>query len=110
MTIKNLTPHAVCVLGEDGSTLKVFPSDGVARASQSNEIVGYIDNIPIVKAVFGEVVNLPEPEYNTLLIVSIITIGAAHAQGRSTNDLIIASNPVRDDSGQIIGCRYLAQV
>lgn len=107
--IRNLTPHAATVMSNDGEVVATFPSEGVARAAQADVQVGEINGIPIVKTTFGEVVDLPAPEEGVYLIISIITLNAARAGGRSTDDLLITSGPVRDDSGRIIGCKALGR-
>lgn len=108
--IKNLTPHTVTVLNEDGSALATFESEGVARATQTTEKVGNIEGIPLVRTHFGEPVNLPEAEEGTYLIVSLATANAAREYGRTTEDLVLTCEPVRNAEGQIIGCRSLAQL
>ncbi len=107
--IKNLTPHAVNIVAEDGTTIATFAPEGVvARASQCAEHVGELDGIELVSMKFGETIDLPAPEDGVWLIVSVITINAAKAQGRTTSDLLMTADPVRNDAGQIIGCRRFA--
>ncbi len=109
MTIKNLTPHAVNIISEDGVVKATFEPTGiVARASQQAEKVGEVDGIELVSMKFGETVDLPAPQEDVMLIVSIITINAAKAQGRTTSDLLMTADPVRNEAGQIIGCRRFA--
>lgn len=106
--IKNLTPHAVNIIAENGETVVTFPSDGNARASQQAEHVGELEGVDIVSMKFGETVGLPDPEEGTFLIVSVITLDAAKAQGRDIGDLLMVADPVRNDEGVIIGVRRLA--
>lgn len=107
--IRNLTPHTVNVIAENGTTIATFAPEGVvARASQHAEHVGELDGVELVSMKFGETVDLPEPEDGVWLIVSVITINAAKAQGRTTSDLLMTADPVRDDDGNIIGCRRFA--
>ena len=105
MTIRNLTPHMVNVVDENGITIMELPSEGNARATQKAVIVGIIEGIEIVKMTFGEPVDLPAPEKRVFLVVSRITAEAAKAFGRTTNDLLLTADPVRDSEGRIIGCR-----
>lgn len=107
--ILNLTPHAVNIMAEDGTVVATFePTGTVARASQSAEHVGEVNGIEIVSMKFGSTVDLPEPQEDTFFIVSVITINAAKAGGRTTSDLLMTADPVRDDAGRIIGCRRFA--
>lgn len=104
--IINLTPHTVTVIGEDGKTV-VFPSEGNARASQVLNPACTICNVDVVSIAYGETDGLPEPEPGIYYIVSTITANAAKTEGRYTGDLLVTVNPVRDEKGAIIGCRYL---
>lgn len=108
--IRNLTPHCVNVIGDDGDVVASFPSDGVARATQTSVPVTCVDGIDVVKMTFGKPVDLPDYRDGDWLIVSIITANAARAYGRRTDDLLITADPVRNGDGQIIGCRRFALV
>ena len=110
MEIVNLTPHEVKVLDDDDNVIATFPSVGVARARQHDVPAGEIESIPVVKTGFGEVSGLPEPTEDAVFIVSRITVEAARAQGRTTDDLLTTSGAVRDDQGRIVGCRAFARL
>lgn len=110
MQILNFTPHAVTI--KTASATTTLPSVGVARADTRTEVVGYIDNLPIVKKTFGNVYGLPEsvPD-DTILMVSSLTAQAAKAQAHPLADrLYIVNDTVRDENGRIIACTSLAQV
>lgn len=114
-TIKNLTPHAVNLCDADGNVFATFESTGtIARAKQTDVPSGTITvngiELALVRTEFGSPVDLPETEEGVYLVVSIITANAAKASGRTTDDLLITSNPVRDADGRIVGCRYFALV
>jgi hypothetical protein len=108
--IINLTPHAVTILGEDGSVVAEFASAGVARAKQTDVPAGDVDGIPTVRSTFGAPEGLPEHAAGVFYVVSAITANAATAAGRTTTDLLVTSGPVRDGEGRIIGCRALARI
>ena len=108
--IINLTPHTVSIVDEDGTVTATFPSEGSARADQIATKIGELDGIELVSMKFGATENLPASEDGTYYIVSVITANAAKAEGRTTSDLVITADPVRDDSGRIIGCRRFAIV
>ena len=110
MRVVNLTPHEVKIVDGGNNVVAVFPSDGVARASQHDVLVDEINSIPVVKTEFGEVLGLPEPTEGTVFIVSRITVEVARARGLNTDDLLITSGAVRDDQGRIVGCRALARL
>lgn len=106
MKIINLTPHTINVLDGNNNQIASFPSCGIARAAQSREQVDTICGIPVNKTVFGEVQDLPDPEDGTIYIVSVLTAQAAPDR----KDLYIVDDAVRNEQGQIIGCRALAQI
>ncbi len=114
MKIRNFTPHAVRIIGEEGNLIVAIPSEGVARAEQKDTPQGSLRAInggliPTVRTEFGGLIGLPDPEEGVLLIVSNILVQAAKAVGRSTDDLLFPSGvPMRDAAGQIIGVRALA--
>ena len=126
MTIKNLTPHALVLLAEDpageitGSvgfgrgarearfrTVAELTTEGVARATTSVEAVGTVEvngqTVPVTKTIFGGTGDLPAPAEGVRLVVSLITASAAQAEGRSTDDLLVVGEAVRDEGGRIIG-------
>lgn len=105
----NLTPHAVTFYADNGERVKVvktIPSSGVARAEQTREPLGDINGIPVSRTAYGKVTGLPDPQDGTVYIVSVLTAQAA----RGRDDLYIVDDLVRDDAGQILGCKALAQI
>ena len=73
MKFVNYTPHDIVL--NDGT---IYPSLGSARVSaefrQMNEI--------LYSQKFGDIIGLPEPEENTIYIVSSIVLSAAKEAGR----------------------------
>ena len=109
MEIKNLTPHELTLVAEDGSILrKISPSGTIARAYQKDEPAGELDGFPLVRSSYGEPIDLPEYEEGVYLFVSLATAKAAQTAGRRTDDLLISSQQVRDENGNIVGCRGFA--
>lgn len=108
--ICNLTPHAVNLVGDDGDVIRTYEPIGLARAEQRSVVCGTLDGIELVKTVFGKVEGLPDYQEGVFYIVSAITANAAKAEGRITADLLIVSDAVRNDQGQIIGCRRFAVI
>lgn len=100
MNLVNLTPHAINVItGENVQTFE--PSGVVARCSVNSVESGNINGIVTFKEVTGDIVDLPEPQENTLFIVSRIVFEAA----KDRVDLIspATSKAVRDENGNIVG-------
>jgi len=132
MKIINLTPHPVVILRDDaegnisgftgtGPAAKegkfslvgeYAPTGSVARATQRDEVVGALGisgtEVPLIRTTFGSPTDLPAPETDTYLVVSVITAQAAKASGRTVEDILITSDPVRDEKGKFIGVRKFA--
>lgn len=103
--IRNFTPHAVTILVGDNRI--TFESEGVARCAQTTVKVGEVMGIALTENTFGEITGLPETEEGTILIVSSLVEGAARKAGRT--DCVFPAEPVRNETGAIIGCRSLGR-
>lgn len=108
--IINLTPHCINIYDVDGNEVMKFESMGIARADSFETIVGELNGIPVVEMSYGNPIGLPDPADDTAYIVSMLTIQAAVQVGRTTSDLYTTADLVRNDKGQIIGCRKLSRV
>lgn len=93
----NLTPHVVNV-----GLRKFEPSGIVARLAETNEEVGKIDGISIIKQVRGEIMGLEPPLENVYYIVSRVIFDASDRK-----DLLAVGETIRDKEGKIIGCKNL---
>ena len=105
MKLKNFTPHNVVIV-INNSTI-VIPSDGIARVTETKTATPSIDVDGVIIetfiSAFGEVENLPPQEEGVMLIVS--ALAASAAKGR--DDLLVPGELVRDDGGNIVGCKSL---
>lgn len=100
MRIVNLTPHTINVVGAVEVTI---PASGtVARCREVATPVDDVNGIPVVVKTFGDVVDLPEPQADTVYIVSALVAAAAAKSGRS--DVLSPGDLVRDADGKIVGC------
>ena len=112
MNIVNLTPHALNLMpeGPDGLTVTIPPSGLVARCATSRVQVGTVTMdgiaIPVNRTQFGAVTGLPDPQPDTIYIVSAVVAQAVPER----LDVVIVDDAVRDDQGRIIGARALAHV
>ena len=112
MNIVNLTPHALNFMpeGPDGPTVTIPPSGLVARCAvdrvQVNTIAVDGITVPVNRTQFGAVTDLPDPQPDTIYIVSSLVAQAVPDR----QDVYITDDAVRDDQGRIIGCRALAHV
>ena len=106
----NLTPHALCLITNDGET--VLESRGIARVSTvPGEVINKINGVPVKsRDTLGAVEGLPEPQANVYYIVSAIVGAACHGRsdvlvpGTGPND-----NP-RRENGRVTGIRCLKHV
>ena len=101
----NCTPHAVTVMNDNNEVILSLPKSGlIPRLSQTTQLRYILRNIPITETVFGQTVDLPNPEPYTFLIVSRLVLEA----NKDREDLLVPNDIVRDESGNIIGCRSFA--
>ena len=106
MKLKNLTPHNVVIVINEATKI-VIPSDGIARVTETKTASTSIDvdgvTVETFVSAFGEVENLPPQEEGVMLIVSALVASAT--KGR--DDLLVPGELVRDDGGNIVGCKSL---
>ena len=98
MKIVNATPHAINI---NGNCLE--PCGKIARVEQNNIKINTIDGIDIFKSVFGNVVDLPDKEEDTIYIVSALVRSAC----TDRKDIFSPSDFIRDSAGNITGCKGL---
>lgn len=97
MKFINLTSHTI----NEVSTGKIFPTSGrVARVKSSTQKVQEHVGIPLFKSEFGEIEGLPDPQPNTMYIVSALALKAIFDR----TDVVAPGNLQRDENGQPIGC------
>ncbi len=112
MKIINLTPHPLNLMpeGPDGPMVTIPPSGLVARCAVDRVQVDTVavDGIavPVNQTRFGEVSDLPDPQPDTIFVVSALVAQAVPDR----QDVFIVDDAVRDEQGRIIGARALAHV
>lgn len=112
MKLVNLTPHDVVIMDDDIVRLVVKPTDPPARVDEylSNEDSIIYDHVVIntydlVYYLDEDNITLPEPQTDTLYIVSALVAQAFP----NRNDLVVPYDLVRKD-GRILGCKALVRV
>lgn len=115
MRLVNLTPHTFVLLTSEGERVEIPPSGTVCRAEEIVKVIGHIDvngvgRIPIRRVEYGAPVGLPDPEPGVGYLVSVIAAQAIRRHCPHRTDVFVSSDPVRDETGRIIGCRALAVV
>lgn len=108
----NLTPHAVGIYGDEGWITDVPASGTLARVAEQRESCPPIQigtdisglYISASRATYGAVTGLPEPDGETIYIVSALVL--AQCAGRT--DVYAPGPAIRDDAGRVIGCAGLS--
>ena len=102
--IVNMTPHAVDVVNEKGELIHSFPASGnQIRLKVQTVSAGELNGIPVSKTQFGEPEGLPEFKEDTFYIVSQLVMNALPHR----SDLLVPAEVVRDEKGNILGCKSL---
>jgi hypothetical protein len=102
--IINKVPHAVYILDDNDTVIRVFPkSNGMIRVEESSTDVGVIDGIPICSTIWGDTTDVPPPKKGIYYIVSQLVKTALPDRP----DLLVPKAIVRDNDGTIIGCKRL---
>ena len=104
MEIRNCTSLVLNIIKQGGEILDLPPCGIVPRCSQSEECVLVINDIALTRQTFGEVVDLPEPEKDVMLVVSRLVASACPDR----SDLLVPGPLVRDSEGKVIGCKGLS--
>lgn len=99
VNLVNLTPHAVNFITADGRQIDVQPEGIIARLEQKDVLSRWIGRIPVYKTEYGEVQNLPDPQPDTIYIVS----GMVLSQVPERDDVLAPGALIRNDAGQVIG-------
>lgn len=106
MRIINLTPHTVVFYRGDTPVAQLKPSGTVARVEMSRAQIGTVSayEIPVFASMPGRVVDLPAAQPNNIFIVSRLVLD----NSPDRCDLYVPDELVRDNAGQVIGCRSLS--
>ena len=105
MNIINMTPHPIHIVGDDSSVIKTIPQSGnLIRLSASTVDAGFtVNDVKVTKTVFGTPEGLPEYSLGTFYVVSQLVKSALPTR----EDLLVPAEVVRDNNGNIIGCKSL---
>jgi len=112
LNIINLTPHALNLMpaGPDGPVVTIPPSGLVARCAVDRVQVDTVTvdgmSVPVNRTQFGSVSDLPNPQPDTIFVVSALVAQAVPDRP----DVFIVDDAVRDEQGRIIGAKALAHV
>lgn len=106
--IVNCTPHDISVIDDTGHAVATFPGAmDCARVDLRTESTETVCGVPVIKRSCVSDSGLPEPQYNTLYIVSGVFAQYAPSD---RDDLLVAYRPIRDENGSVIGCRGFERI
>ena len=96
MKLINLTSHPINEV-TTGTTIE--PSGRVARVKQSTYKVAEHAGVPVYATKFNGVEGIPEPQPDTIYIVSALVLNATDRK-----DIVAPGNVQRNQNGDRIGC------
>jgi len=100
-TIINTTPHNVNICDTNNKVVQTFlKSDNPIRLNSTSNQIGDVNGIPVNSVTFGSA-DLPAFQEGIYYIVSALVKNAF----LNRPDLLVPHDVVRDEDGNIIGCR-----
>lgn len=102
--IINLTPHDIILFKGDEQIL--YKSSGIVRAECKRELVGEINGINVYINKYIGIDKMPKYKKGTYYIVSRIVAEMM----RQRKDLLLVNETVRNEKGQIIGCKSFSRL
>lgn len=104
--LKNATPHEIMLVDADGAVVRKIEASGiVARCTANQTVVGKIEGILVVKTEFSDVTGLPEPDGETIFIVSSLAAQALAGQREDVVSPDTGPTALRSPDGKIVGVR-----
>ena len=103
----NLTANDITIFGKNHTNITIPKSGTVAYCKQQDNILdeaclnGCI--FPIGKRIYTEVGNVPAPKENVFYIVNLVVA----QQLPERDDLLVPSNSIKDENGNIVGFKSL---
>jgi len=108
----NLTPHAIVIQSDNGTSVTIPPSGMVARVATTETVVSEVrvdgTTVPVVARQFGQVTGLPETD--EACIVSSLVLDAVRVQQPWRKRVYApdtGATAIRDEAGRIIAVRRL---
>ena len=107
MKIYNKTPHAVHIVDEKGQVVRTYEKGDsqIRLAVKTVQDAPLADGTPTSRTNFGEPEGLPDFQEGTFFIVSQLVKSALPER----TDLLVPAEVVRDEKGNIIGCKSLGR-
>ena len=106
MEIINKTPHPVNIVNDENNLIHTFPkAEQLIRLKMVTVAVDSIGGIPTTITRFGEPEGLPNQQEGVFYIVSQLVKNALPKR----DDLLVPAEVVRDNQGNIVGCKSLGR-
>ena len=107
MTVVNKTPHDVHIVDENGQVVRTYKKGDsqIRLAVKTVQDVPLVDGTPTSRTEFGEPEGLPYLVEGVFYIVSQLVKSALPER----TDLLVPAEVVRDENGNIIGCKSLGR-
>lgn len=100
----NLTPHAICLLVA-GEQITIEASGQIARVSMTEEVVGTMHGLPVIRRIAGAVIGLPSD--GTPCIVSAMVLAAIPAGTEGVYAPDTGPTAIRNDKGNVVAVTRL---
>lgn len=101
-TMRNLTPHPItfsAVIDGEPRMITLNPEPALCRVETESHIAAMIDGVvPIQCQTYGEIRNLPDPQPNTVYVVSGLVLHALRIRGDKRTDVIAPATGPRDNA------------
>ena len=102
LTLLNLTPHAVsfsAVIDGKPQMITLEPEPVSCRVETESHNMGMIAGaIPIQCQTYGEIRNLPDPQPDTIYVVSGLVLHALKLRGETRADVVAPATGPRDNA------------
>ena len=112
--IVNMTPHAIRIRIDASNDAVALSSDivlqpcgTVARVSATSVADGDVDGIPSYHTVYGSVQDLPDPQPDTICVVSALVIATSPPDRSDLRGPLTDRTAIRDAAGLIFAVRGL---
>lgn len=106
LNIINLTPHELNLQNNKGEMVSISPEKTPARLSTTQVVDQVVGGLNVYITEFGAVENLPEPQEDTIFVVSRLVLDRVKD---SRPDVFSTGNAIRDENGRIIGAEGLSR-
>lgn len=110
----NTTPHNVVVIKADGETVTYKGGSPLIRVSATTQCIDNVGGIDIYEETLGDPI-IDDPEdlllhYRALIVSRVVADKLKGMSEFDAYELYVPGNLVRDNSGNIVGCKGLIKI